>query len=136
MITNNFKFSILNKIFCPVFGSVLRCNLALYASWYGFCSALILLILGIFSSIEDKKLSYKQEKRICFLESILWISFLLICKNWVLDARDKEVWEKNYFKAKSTMKIFFYLIHLNVYLFLIAFLSFYFEIKPKTFLEI
>jgi hypothetical protein len=84
-IMDNLRFTIVGKVFCPVFGTVRRCDISIFAGTLAIVSGIILLVLGVLSTTEEKKrrqFFYKSEVRMCLLQIPIWICFLISFITW------------------------------------------------------
>jgi hypothetical protein len=114
-ISNNFKFEIVDMVFCPIFGSNLRCNLVLSASWFGFFSGTFLILAEFFIKKENRNCFNDKKIQICSFQFIFWSSLFFICRRWIL-----EVWEKKDFIEANVSIRFYFSIILNAFLFLFS----------------
>jgi len=114
IISYQYEFIILNKIFCPILGYVLRCKLALYLTFLFFFLHGHILFLLTFNTNKKKKNSIKLEFYWCIQMFFHWLCFYSICIKWVNDNSVKEIWEKKFYDGKVSLDFFFSLIRRNI----------------------
>jgi hypothetical protein len=82
-ISNNLKFMIGEKIWCPGFGSNARCEVALLHTMFGIISGLGLFFFGILGDdLKKAKFFIENESTLCFLQIPIWISFSINIFQW------------------------------------------------------
>jgi len=96
-ISNNLKFKIGSKIWCPAFGDVTRCNLAILVSSMGFFSGFGLLLLGVSADFEEKsffKFIYRSEPLFSLIQVPVWLGLLRSLTLWTkeVDSLGWEIW--------------------------------------------
>ncbi|ABW98267.1 hypothetical protein HAN_3g465 (nucleomorph) [Hemiselmis andersenii] len=82
-ISNNLKFIIGEKVWCPAFGSNARCDVALLHSIIGIISGASLFLMGILDD-DTKKLKFfnKNESILCLIQVPIWIGFFINIFQW------------------------------------------------------
>mmetsp|Transcript_24421 Transcript_24421/g.61824 ORF Transcript_24421/g.61824 Transcript_24421/m.61824 type:complete len:155 (+) Transcript_24421:81-545(+) len=82
-ISNNLKFTIAEKVWCPAFGSNSRCDVALLHSIIGIISGLGLFLMGVLDDdIKKKKLFNENETILCLIQVPIWIGFFINILQW------------------------------------------------------
>mmetsp|Transcript_26601 Transcript_26601/g.51848 ORF Transcript_26601/g.51848 Transcript_26601/m.51848 type:complete len:157 (-) Transcript_26601:47-517(-) len=84
-ISNNLRFTIAKKVWCPAFGANMRCDEAIIFSIVGMFSGLGLFLLGVFETDEKtKKLKFfhDNEPSLCLIQVPLWIGLFFEILSW------------------------------------------------------
>lgn len=124
-ISNNLRFKIGSKIWCPAFGDVSRCNLAILISSMGFFSGFGLLLLGVLSDFEEKsfiRFIYQSEPVFSLLQIPVWLG---LCRSLILWTKEVDSlgWE--------IASLYFYII-INILFLLVSAILFRIEKNVRT----
>jgi len=92
-ISNNLKFTVGGKIWCPGFGSNARCDVALLHCIYGMISGFGLFWMGVLDDLKKKlKLFYENESILCLIQVPIWIGFFINIMQWTKEM-ETSAWE-------------------------------------------
>jgi len=96
-ISNNLRFKIGSKIWCPAFGDVARCNLAILVSSMGFFSGFGLLLLAVSADYEEGsffRFIYRSEPIFSLIQVPVWLGLFRSLTLWTKEVETLgwEIW--------------------------------------------
>ncbi|AFP65498.1 hypothetical protein CMESO_331 (nucleomorph) [Chroomonas mesostigmatica CCMP1168] len=84
-LSNNIRFTVMNRIWCPAFGTTERCDIAIRVSFVGILFGIFMLSTVFFSLLDKKerlKKIYRFEIQFIILQFILWLALAFVIFRW------------------------------------------------------